>query len=255
MSNTLINVGVTGYYVSSENNKSGWIKGVPGQEFSMFSYDFVESILKSKALPILMPIISKEYIRAQLKLVDALVLAGGEDVHPKYYETDQTNPDHHDLSIERDEYELELLKQALQLGIPILLICRGMQLLNIVQNGTLYSDIDSERPTNLKHLTIENRSQVVHDVNLKNNHFVSSLIGNTVKVNSIHHQSIKHLGDNLEIVGEATDGIIEVVTFKNRKDIIAVQWHPEMMYEESEHAKKLFNWLIDEAKKNKRMGD
>lgn len=251
MRNTLIKVGVTGYFVSSEQNKNGWVKGVPGQQFSMFSYDFIESILSSKALPTLMPIVPKKYIKEQLKLIDALVMAGGEDVHPKYYESEQDDKEYHDISLERDEYEIELLKQALEIGIPILLICRGMQLLNIVQNGTLYGDIDSEIPTKIEHLTIENRSKGAHDVDLKEDHFVSSLIGNTIKVNSIHHQSIKQLGKNLEVVGEARDGIVEVITFKDREDIIAVQWHPEMMYKESSHAKIIFNWLINKANTNK----
>ncbi len=252
MRNTLIKVGVTGYFVSSEQNKNGWVKGVPGQQFSMFSYDFVESILSSKALPTLMPIVPKKFIKEQLRLIDALVLAGGEDVHPKYYETEHVNQEYKDTSFERDEYELELIKQALDIGIPILFICRGMQLLNIVQNGTLYGDIASEITTKIKHLTVENRSKAVHDVVLKEEHFVSSLIGNTINVNSIHHQSIKHLGENLEIVGKSRDGIVEVITFKDREDIIAVQWHPEMMYQESGHAKIIFNWLIDKANANQK---
>lgn len=250
MGNTLIKVGVTGYFVSSEQNKNGWIKGVPGQEFSMFSYDFVESVLSSKALPILMPIVPKKHIQEQLKLIDALVLAGGEDVHPKYYENEPNDQAYDDISLERDEYEIELLKQALDIGIPILLICRGMQLLNVVQNGTLYNDIDSEITTTIKHLTIWNRSEAIHDVDLRQDHFVSSLIGNTIKVNSIHHQSIKHLGENLEIVGEARDGIVEVITIKDREDVIAVQWHPEMMYQESKHARVIFNWLVEKANNN-----
>ncbi|WP_153731547.1 gamma-glutamyl-gamma-aminobutyrate hydrolase family protein [Sporosarcina obsidiansis] len=256
MRNTLIKVGVTGYFVSSEENKDGWIKGVPGQQFTMFSYDFVESILNSKALPALMPIVPKKFIKEQLESIDALILAGGEDIHPRYYETEQEDQQYQDISVERDEYEIELLKQALDMEIPILLVCRGMQLLNIVQNGTLHKDIKTELSTKIDHLTLTNQSQPVHDVDLKKEHFVSSLLGNTVKVNSIHHQSIKHLGGNLEIVGCAKDGIVEVITFQDREDIMAVQWHPEMMYQESEHAKLIFNWLIDKATTNKTiMGD
>lgn len=252
MGNTLIKVGVTGYYVSSEQNKQGWIKGVPGQQFSMFSYDFVESIITSKALPTLLPVVPKAYIKEQLNSIHALILAGGEDVHPKYYNKNENNTLYKGASLERDEYELELLKQALQLNIPVLLVCRGMQLLNVIQNGTLYKDINTELSTHIEHLILTNRNKAVHDVSLKENHFVTKLLGSHLEVNSIHHQSIQQLGDNLEVVGTAKDGIIEIVSFTNRDDVIAVQWHPEMMYKNSDHAVTLFNWLINKAKNNKK---
>src|SRR5699024_5672538 len=151
------------------------------------------------------------------------------------------------ISQERDEYELELLRQALELNLPILLVCRGMQLLNVLQNGTLYKDINTDYVTEIEHLVLTNRNKAVHDVSLKENHFVTSLLGSHLKVNSIQHQSIHELGEKLEIIGTAQDGVIEVVTINNRDDVIAVQWHPEMMYKNSNHAVTLFNWLVSKA--------
>ncbi|MGM8213640.1 gamma-glutamyl-gamma-aminobutyrate hydrolase family protein [Virgibacillus sp. W0430] len=246
MGDKLINVGVTGYFVSSEQNKQGWIKGVPGQQFSMFSYDFVESIVGSGAVPTLLPVVPKGHIKHQLATIDALVLAGGEDVHPKHYDENDLKEDS-SISHERDEYEFELLKQALQLDIPILLVCRGMQLLNILQKGSLYKDINTELKTPIEHLILKDRDKAVHNVSLKANNFVTTLMGEHLQVNSIHHQSINRLGECLEVIGTSEDGIVEVVTFTNREDVIAVQWHPEMMYKTSDHAVKLFNWLVNKA--------
>lgn len=250
MKNKLIKVGITGYFVSSEQNSEGWIKGVPGQQFSLFSYDFVESLISSDALPIPLPIVPKQYIKEQLETIDALILAGGEDVHPKFYNKNIDSSSYEGISLERDEYEFELLTEALKLNIPILLVCRGMQLLNVLQNGTLYQDIETDYETSIEHLVLKNRNEPAHDVTLIENHFVTDILGEKLEVNSLHHQSIHNLGTDLEVIGQSPDGIIEVIAINGKNNVVGVQWHPEMMYKHSEHAVKIFNWLISKAKQN-----
>jgi putative glutamine amidotransferase len=243
-------VGIVGYHLTSEENSRGLVKGLPRQEFSLFSYDISWSVINAGGIPQGLPVIPKQYIKKQLAAMDALIFSGGEDVHPKFY--GENIEKCKDTSLVRDQYEFEVLKEALDMQLPILFICRGMQLLNIYQGGTLYTDLNQVPTSVYNHVVINNRSQACHSVKLKENHFISEILGDPiVNVNSIHHQVINKLGEDLEVVGTSEDGIIEALAMKGRKELLAVQWHPEMMTRIDEKSLKLFTWLIDQVKNNK----
>ncbi|GIN90427.1 gamma-glutamyl-gamma-aminobutyrate hydrolase [Siminovitchia terrae] len=244
-----IRVGISGYSLSSIENKEGIKKGLPKQALSIFSYDFVQSIEQSGGIPILLPIVNPNTIKDQLADLDAIIFAGGEDIHPKYY-LDYKN-DYPPASDARDQYEFNLIKEALLKEIPILFVCRGMQLLNVYKGGSLYIDLHDSTSTPINHWVVDDREKPVHEVEIVMNDFTKKIFSHhQLKVNSVHHQAIEQLGEGLEVIGKSKDGIIETIAVKGRNDILAVQWHPEMMKEEKSSGIGLFKWLINEAKQN-----
>lgn len=241
-------IGISGYHLPGEDNRNGLVKGLPYQAFSMFSYDMIRSVIQAGGLPLTLPIVPEELIEHQLDTVDAIILAGGEDIHPQFY-MGEGYEDYPEASIERDHYEMKLLKGALEREMPVLLICRGMQLLNVYLGGTLYIDIKQEVDRALNHWVLEERWKPVHKVMInKENFAVDALGGSEIKVNSVHHQSIDQPGDGIEVAGMSEDGVIEVVTMKGMDHILGVQWHPEMMTQHHPAALLPFQWLIGKIK-------
>lgn len=163
-------------------------------------------------------------------LLDALVLTGGSDVDPALYgETalPDLRPDR-----ARDLREMALLSVALDRGIPVLAICRGVQLLNVHRGGTLVQHLDGH-PLGL---------DGVHEVTLAPGSVLHGVYGPTVAVNSLHHQAVAVPGDGVACVGHAPDGVVEAVELPGR-DVVGVQWHPEQLA----HRDPVFGWLTDVA--------
>lgn len=236
-------IGVVGYYISEEEAVGGHIRGIPRQAFSLFSYDMIQAIFRSGATPIPMPVVDKEKIGQQLDTIDGLVFSGGEDVDPRLY-GEQLQPSAHRIDPVRDKYEMELMALALERNIPILCICRGMQLLNVFCGGTLHADIDELSDNMLNHWETKEPWRSVHAVQIRPDHFASAVLGgNEIGVNSIHHQSVERLGEGLEVVGHSEDNIVEAIAMKDRSNVLAVQWHPEMIARRDDAGLRPFQWL------------
>ena len=171
-----------------------------------------------------------------MKLLDmcsGLLLTGGPDIHPAFYGRPQDTVKCNDgIDGKRDTLELMLIGKALESDIPILGICRGLQVLNVALGGTLYADIPSDLPSDLRHRCLD-KNNCDHEITVLEEsllHQVSQSVNGMV--NSNHHQGIEKIADNL--IGAATtkDGIIEAVQWEfsyNKAYLLAVQWHPERM--------------------------
>jgi putative glutamine amidotransferase len=171
-----------------------------------------------------------------------LLLAGGGDVGPEIYGA-VAHPTYHAAEAGRDEYELELIRRALDADLPVLAICRGVQVLNVARGGTLVQDIPSELPTALEHKLAVPPNEpftLAHEVWLEKGSLVARLMGeagsdaDSRQVNSRHHQAVKTLGDGLVTVATAPDGVIEAVEDPTRRFCVGVQWHPENFYRTGE---------------------
>jgi len=189
--------------------------------------DYMSYVYNSGAFPILVsPLNSDDYLIDIVNNTDMLLLAGGEDTDSSLY--NQTPSKYLGTVIkQRDDFEMKLLKLFLDANKPIFGICRGFQLLNTYFNGTLYQDyryLNEE----LSYHCEQPYQELIHEVNLSpclERIYNEKVIG----VNSHHHQFIDKLGDDLEVIAVAKDGVIEA--FKNsKKNIFAVQWHPEMLF-------------------------
>lgn len=172
---------------------------------------------------------------ALLSMACGVVLSGGEDVDPRRYGGREDAAG--DVSPERDELEAEVVERALERDLPMLLICRGMQLVNVLLGGTLHEDLGRRPGGGLDHdRSGREISRPVHEVRVDG---VEALDGvfrdGPFRCNSTHHQAIRELGEGLVPVGWAEDGVIEAVEYRGDRTeawVAGVQWHPERMLDE-----------------------
>lgn len=181
--------------------------------------------------------------------LDGLLLPGGVDVHPRAYgEEPHTLLGTVDLN--EDRLDLALANYFLEMDVPILGICRGMQLLNVAARGTLYQDIHAQRPDSIKHAyTGKPRTYLAHSITTTPNTRLAELLGaEPMMVNSFHHQGIKTLARNAIASATSPDGMIEGMEFPNHRFVVAMQCHPEELATAgNERALRLFQGFIQAA--------
>ena len=205
--------------------------------------EYYEAVKMAGGIPILLaPLEEVKDMEGLLNRLDGLILSGGDDVWPERY--GQTRHARTNLvSKERDAFDFQLVRQALDMDIPVLGICHGIQLINVVMGGTLIQDIPSQRPSDAPH-----NSKAVHKVKVeRGTHLYEFLKTDVLTVNSIHHQAIDRLGEGLKVSATAEDGIVEAIEGTRRSLIMGVQWHPERMLEDSTQ-RRLFTAFLEEVK-------
>lgn len=191
-----------------------------------------------------------------IKKCDGLILSGGPDIHPNYY----NRPEDEDLcsiDYKRDTLEFELIKLALKHKLPILGICRGLQILNVALGGTLIADIPTQYKSEIIHQE-KDTYEVYHSLEIVDPKIYQNFLGlipSSLIVNSNHHQAIRTLSSQLTELAKSPDGIIEMFTWKkwnNKPFLLAVQWHPERLAEiNTELSDKLGIKFIKEVRKSK----
>jgi len=165
----------------------------------------------------------------KLSECNGLLLTGGIDIYPELYDGQDTRKEKDSYDIKRDEFELKLLELAFKNEMPVLAICRGLQLVNVYFRGSLIFDLEEMR--NVNHRKISDTEDRMHQVSIVPETLLREITGESKgDVTSSHHQSIDRLGDGLMINAESNDGIIEGIEFadKNNKSfMLGIQWHPE----------------------------
>lgn len=195
-----------------------------GLERLFINKAYVDWVAKAGGIPLMLPILSAASdIRAQLELVDGLLLSGGQDVDPSYY-NEPNHPLLGTVARSRDDYEMLLLKIAEEQKKPILGICRGLQLINVAFGGTLYQDL-TEQSESHKNNHLEGSHLVIFE---EASPFASLFSREVVTTNSFHHQAIKKLASGFEVVARSEDGVIEAIGRSGGNWIFALQWHPEV---------------------------
>jgi|SRR6056297_174002 len=213
--------------------------------------DYVKAIENSGGVPIIIPIDSKKLsVNYYLSKINGLLITGGVDINPKYY-NEKPHEKIGKIIDERDSLDFTLLKKAMNKNIPVLGICRGMQLLNIYYRGSLYQDQSLNNNLNLDHYQNNpDPSTLGHSIEVyKKTKLYSIVKNNNFKVNSYHHQFIKKVGENLRISAKSSDGSIEGIETNDSQFIIGIQWHPERIYENSKESKLIFENFIRKAMK------
>ena len=229
---------------------SGVVRTWEGADRTGVNAAYVRALLSAGGVPlILSPLMGASLAASALDGCDGLLLTGGEDVDPSWYSA-EPSPHLSPPSQERDLFELALFAVARQRGLPILGICRGIQLINVALGGTLFQDLPSERPGPVDHSPPGARDTRTHVIRLEPGSRAATALG-TLRptVNSVHHQAIKDLATGLVATGWSEDGLIEAAeSGPGAPWILAVQWHPEEMYADRlapEHG--LFSALLNEA--------
>lgn len=209
---------------------------------------YSEAIWNAGGEAILLPSNADKSNCAQIvSMLDGLLAPGGPDVDPELYH-EKTLPECGKYIRYEDEYDMELIREAVKQGKPVFAICRGMQVVNVLYGGTLYQDIPSQVGTEMQHHRIVKDLEIYHEANLEPDSYLAKVLGEwkSIKVNSSHHQSVKDLAPGFKIVGRAPDGIVEAMENKDGS-ILCVQWHPERM-QDMEIYRKLFFDFIDRCR-------
>ncbi|MDO5689758.1 MAG: gamma-glutamyl-gamma-aminobutyrate hydrolase family protein [Tissierellia bacterium] len=218
-----------------------------GRLFDELNYNFVRGVEAAGGLPVLFPVLNDtEAIDAFLDYVDALLIIGGEDIAPFAY-GEEPHQKLHAINIERDGAETKIIRGAYQKKLPLLAVCRGMQLANVVFGGSLYQDIYSQREGLLVHSPRDKGFEVnYHTIEIEKGTFLHELYGETTVVNSFHHQAIKDLGEGFCVVARSKDGIIEAVGRTDDWPYMGVQFHPEFM-KHNDRFIEIFRRLVELA--------
>jgi len=217
---------------------------------------YVRTLAEAGGVPLMIPLMpdDAESTRAMYEVLDAIFLPGGADLDPASYGEERL-PGCDRSDVGRDQLELMLVRWALEDGKPVLGVCRGLQILNVAAGGTLYQDIATQMPGAVKHDYFPGqghpRDYLAHAVELTvPGSRLSSLCGaGTLRVNSLHHQGIRALGEGLIVTAVAEDGLIEAVELHPDDEhfVVAVQWHPEALYQTDACARALFDSFVAAA--------
>ncbi len=212
--------------------------------------DYVESVRRAGGEPIeVVP--GSESPEQILARVDGLMLTGGGDVDPRLY-GEEPDATFQEAEAGRDAFEIALSQAAIASGIPLLAICRGMQVLNVAMGGTLVQDIPSQVTGALNHAIPEPRFHIAHEVWVAKDSRLATLLadhmedGETCHVNSRHHQAVKQVAKGFDITATSPDGVIEAMEKPDAAYCIAVQWHPENFWRTGEF-RELFEGLVKAA--------
>jgi putative glutamine amidotransferase len=207
--------------------------------FDLHCGSYADAVTAAGGTPVFMPCTAAAL--DVLDYADGLVLTGGSDVSPTHY-GEEPHPAVYGVDDVRDEVELSLVAKALHNSIPILAICRGMQLLNVATGGSLVQHI--EPGVGDQHAAWDVAPHaLVHDVTFVDGSLASRSYGSTCRVNSLHHQALGRLGEGVVATGFATDGTVESAEMPEHS-VLAVQWHPELVVI---HPDPSFLWLISAA--------
>lgn len=213
--------------------------GEPPQQELALGLTYPQAIRRAGAVPIVIPPLDVDSIEPLLDGLCGLCLSGGPDLHPSIYGA-APHPRLGPTEPHLDSFEIALVRAAEAREMPVLAICRGLQVLNVARGGTLVQDLASERPSDVRHRQAEVGSIATHDVRLQAGSLVAACLGETeARVNSFHHQAVDRLGRGLRVVGWAEDGTVEAIEASDRHFTVAVQWHAESMVRSPEQERLL----------------
>jgi putative glutamine amidotransferase len=218
------------------------------------SQRYIRALTAVGALPWMIPLVGDEpeTMRGIYDELDGVFLPGGADIDPANYgEERHERCDKGDPA--RDEVELTLVRWAMTDGKPVLGVCRGLQLVNLAAGGTLYQDLGEQMPGAVKHDYFPfggryARDFLAHEVSIGAHTKLAEIFGaGALKVNSMHHQGVRKVGEHLVASAVAPDGLVEGLESANGSYLVAVQWHPEVLIENDERTRRLFASFVEAA--------
>lgn len=211
---------------------------------------YLEAIVAAGGVPVMIPLgLRDDDLRVVIQQMDGILLPGGGDIEPTVYHGDG-HPTVAGIDEDRDRVELVVAQTAVALQKPLLAICRGLQVLNVALGGSLWEDVELLMPQAMHHEYVNShpRNYLAHNVNIEPNSLLARQLGMTqTAVNSLHHQGIRRLADDLRETAVAPDGLIEAVEVIDHPYAIGVQWHPENLIHNAPHMLGLFQGLVEAA--------
>ena len=239
-------IAVTTSEVRSAEAVSLTPQGEPAQHEMALGLKYLKALEGAGAIPVVVPPLSVDLVEPLLDRFDGLCLSGGPDLDPIAYgerRHARTGP----VESALDEFEYALARAADARGMPILAICRGMQVLNVARGGSLHQHLPDVTGGAINHRQTESGGRLTHWVSLDAGTRAAHMLGRRrIKVNSFHHQGVARLGDGLTVVARASDGTIESIEAVDRDFVLGVQWHAECLVGRAEQA-ALFAAFVDSA--------
>lgn len=232
---------VIGLTISYEKNE---------QEDRVFvNHSYLDAIRRFGGIPVIMPTEGEpEELEMILELCDGVLFPGGDDLEPTLYGEEVWN-DSVCFNPKRDDTERYVMNLVDGKGLPMLGICRGLQLMNVFYGGTLYQDIPTQLETPINHRMEKPDHRTCHACILEEGSPLHQVIGeSTLAVNSHHHQAVKDVASGFKVMGRAEDGIVEAIWNPEKKFCWAVQWHPERIWDLEDSSAKVFQAFIEACK-------
>ena len=228
------------------------ITGNFGEKGCELAEGYYLSVVKAGGTPVAIPPHNdKEALVTLLETLDGILFSGGGDINPLLL-GEEPLPQLHSVCPKRDEAELFLAREAFHRQIPMLGICRGIQVMAAALDGKVFQDIYIQgEGAKIKHSQDMPRHNVSHTVNIEEGSMLQSIFGNkqTLPVNSFHHQAVSDPGPHLKVSALSPDGIIEAVESSEHKALLGIQWHPEcFILNHDESMMSVFRWLVSEAR-------
>ena len=217
----------------------------PGHFMDYTFSEYSEAIRYYGGAPMLIPVAqNQESFETILNRVDALLLSGGPDINPKFY-GEEPSGGLGEIDEGLDRMELAAARMAFKKGLPIFAICRGIQVLNVSQGGTLYQDIPSQVQEGINHTQKADKGINTHSIRIEKETLLHRILGRReVWINGRHHQSVRALASGLIVSARAMDGIIEAVEHPGKEFVLGVQWHPEGTWKQDLYSKRLFRAFV-----------
>lgn len=242
--------------ITPDTHSGSKLKTRTPDESIIYLWDrYLEALLVNDAIPVLLPVTDNDaQIGSIVDHLDGVLLAGGDfDIPPEMF-GEEPKPWLGKVKKERSAFELKLLLEAAKRDVPVLGICGGMQMINVAYGGTLYQDIEKERPESDLHQQRERPDNPSHTVAVSVDSRLREILDvdaagelQTLKVNSTHHQAIRDVAEGFRVNAVAPDGIVEGIESRTHRFLLGVQWHPELLYSKIDIHNRLFTSFLEAA--------
>ncbi|HEM6362183.1 TPA: gamma-glutamyl-gamma-aminobutyrate hydrolase family protein [Streptococcus suis] len=208
-----------------------------GRTYVTVASELADGVRQAGGVPMVIPMGTPDLAKDYINMIDKLILSGGQHVDPSLYGQERLI-DSNDYLLERDEFELALIEEALHQGKPIFAVCRGMPLLNVALGGSLEQEV--------AHHWQEGIAGTSHRLQVKPKSRIGQLFTQGSPINSFHQQRIKELAPGLVATGlDPRDGTIEAYESRGNQALFGIQWHPEFLYNDCKQHRDLFQYLVD----------
>jgi len=220
-------------------------------DVSAIENSYVEAVARAGGIPVLIPCIDRNPVLEELvKELDGIIFTGGEDCNPALY-GEAPIPELGAVNNFRDTSDLRIARLVIGTKKPIMAICRGSQFLNVAFGGTLYQDLPSQK--GVRHGQSPPVSKPFHGLKIEKDSYLYEILGlESTDVNSTHHQAVKQIGNGLRVIAMSTDGVVEAYQNVGKGQVVlGMQFHPEWLLPADEKWLPIFEWFVEQARKNR----